>query len=314
MKNFKLFLTTLFIAINCMGLQAQNVKRVVILALDGMSVNGFEQANTPVMDALMSEGALSLTTRVVNPSVTLPNWTSHLTGSGPEQHGVVDNSWKVDSHTLSAVAKDADGYYPSIFKVLKDNVKDVKIGFYYEWGALINSLNPKYMDEVKQIDRTEVSHGQLGDMAYNFIETNQDNPTLLFYINDDVDGKGHGFSWISEEYYKAIETADKNFGVLIEKMKASGLYEDTYFFILSDHGGIKTGHGGVTHDEMIVPWGVKGPGIKEGFKITDANNTVNTATTILNIFDIKQPQTWIGQTLESIYSKRAPKTQYKRQK
>ncbi len=28
------------------------------------------------------------------PSVTLPNWTTHLTGSGPEQHGVLGNGWK----------------------------------------------------------------------------------------------------------------------------------------------------------------------------------------------------------------------------
>ncbi len=303
-----LILATLFLAVNYAA-QARDAKRVVILALDGMSVKGFEQANTPVMDALMAEGALSLTTRVVNPSVTLPNWTSHLTGSGPEQHGVVDNGWRVDSHTLSPSAKDADGYYPSVFQVLKESVSDIKIGFYYEWSPLINAFNPKYMDDVQRIDKTEQSHAQLGELAYNFIETNKDQPTVIFYLNDDVDGKGHSYNWSSEEYFKAIETADKNFGVLIEKLKAAGMYDDTYFFILSDHGGIGTGHGGVTHDEMIVPWGVKGPGIKQGFIITDANNTVNTATTLLNIFDIKQPQSWTGQTVESIYSKRVPKSQ-----
>lgn len=297
-----------------MELQAQNTKRVVILALDGMSVNGYHQASTPVMDALMDEGALSLKTRVVNPSITLPNWTSRLTGSGPEQHGVVDNSWTVDSRALLPLVEDAQGYYPSVFKILRENVNDVKIGFYYEWASLINSLNPKYMDEIKQIDKTETSHSELGAMVYEFIEKNQSNPTVVFYINDDVDGKGHGYGWKSEEYYKAIETADKNFGVLIAKMKEAGLYESTYFFILSDHGGVNTGHGGVTLDEMNVPWGIKGPGIAEGLEITDANNTVNTATTILNIFDIKQPQEWIGQTIECIYSKRVPKTQSKPRK
>ncbi len=304
MKKSKLFLLalSLLFTISCTGgQQNDSMKRVVILALDGMSVDGYQKANTPVMDALMAEGSLSLATRVVNPSVTLPNWTSHLTGSGPEQHGVVDNSWKVDSHTLSPSAQDTEGYYPSVFKVLKENVKDVKIGFYYEWSPLLNAFNPKYMDDVQRIDRTEQSHAQLGDMAYNFIEANKNNPTVVFYLNDDVDGKGHSHSWGSEEYYKSIEAADKNFGVLIQKMKAAGLYEDTYFFVLSDHGGIGTGHGGVTHDEMFVPWGVKGPGIKAGLKINDANNTVNTATAVLNIFGIKQPQSWIGQSLDCIY-------------
>lgn len=71
-------------------------KRVVMIALDGISVPGFTTAHTPNLDNLLAQGALSLTTRVVMPSVTLPNWTSHLTGSGPEQHGVVDNGWQID--------------------------------------------------------------------------------------------------------------------------------------------------------------------------------------------------------------------------
>lgn len=32
---------------------------------------------------------------------------------------------------------------------------------------------------------------------------------------------------------------------------------------LTDHGGIEYGHGGVSTDEMIVPWGITGPGIKK---------------------------------------------------
>ena len=70
-------------------------KRVVLISLDGICVEGFQQAQTPNLDALLAEGALSIQTRVVMPSITLPNWTSHLTGSGPEQHGVVDNGWQI---------------------------------------------------------------------------------------------------------------------------------------------------------------------------------------------------------------------------
>lgn len=71
----------------------------------------------------MAEGILSLNTRNVMPSVTLPNWTSHLTGSGPEQHGVVGNDWVISKHVLPAIETDAKGYYPSVFKVLKDQVR-----------------------------------------------------------------------------------------------------------------------------------------------------------------------------------------------
>lgn len=71
---------------------------------------------------------------------------------------------------------------------------------------------------------------------------------------------------------------------------------------LSDHGGIEFGHGGVTVDEMIVPWGITGPGIKKkGFKIEQPNNTVNTASTILYLLGVKQPLAWTGQVPLSVF-------------
>ena len=79
----------------------KRAKRIVLISLDGICVAGFKQAKTPHLDALLAEGVLSTKTRVVMPSVTLPNWTSHLTGSGPEQHGVTDNAWTVSKHKLS---------------------------------------------------------------------------------------------------------------------------------------------------------------------------------------------------------------------
>ena len=37
---------------------------------------------------------------------------------------------------------------------------------------------------------------------------------------------------------------------------------------------------------MIVPWVVEGPGIRKGFEITEPNNTVNTASTVLSLFGV----------------------------
>lgn len=229
-------------------------KRMVIIALDGISVPGFTTANTPHLDKLLNEGALSLTTRVVMPSVTLPNWTSHLTGSGPEQHGVVDNSWEIDKKHLSAMATDEDGYYPSVFQVLKEKMPTCKTAFYY------NS-----------------------------------------YISVHTDHVGHASRWMSPEYIRSIEEADVEIGKFIDKMKAEGLYEKTHFLFLSDHGGTGYGHGGMSEDEMIVPWGITGPGIRQQFKLEEPNNTVNTAVTILHLFKIKKPLSWTGEVPFSIF-------------
>ncbi|TCD08458.1 hypothetical protein EZ449_11445 [Pedobacter frigidisoli] len=59
--------------------QVQNTPtRILVLGLDGFSSEGFRKAKHLNLDRMIADGALSLTTRPVMPSVTLPNWTSHL--------------------------------------------------------------------------------------------------------------------------------------------------------------------------------------------------------------------------------------------
>lgn len=274
-------------------------KRVIMIALDGISVEGYQKANTPNLDALMAEGAFSLTTRVAMPSVTLPNWTSHLTGSGPEQHGVVNNGWKIDKFVLPAVETDTDGYYPSVFTILKEEMSEIKTAFYYNWINLFYPYNKKYFDEVSYLEKDEYIPNY--QKAINFIVRNQDKPTVVFLYSVHTDHAGHRHKWMSPEYIHSIEEADVQIGKFINEMKEKGLYKGTHFMFLSDHGGINNGHGGVTTNEMIVPWGITGPKIKKGFKIEEPNNTVNTASVILRLFKIKQPLSWTGEVPESIF-------------
>ena len=135
------------------GVGKAKAKRVVLISLDGICVEGFLKARTLNLEALLADGSLSLDTRVVMPSVTLPNWTSHLTGSGPEQHGVVDNSWEISKFKLPAIHTDSDGYYPSVFKILKDAVPQMKTAFYYNWINLFYPYNKKYLDEVSYLEQ-----------------------------------------------------------------------------------------------------------------------------------------------------------------
>ena len=139
------------------------------------------------------------------------------------------------------------------------------------------------------------------EKAFDFIVRNQKSPTLVFLYSVHTDHAGHTHKWMSPEYIQSIEEADIQIGTFIKKMKKEGLYEDTYFMFLSDHGGINYGHGGLTVDEMIVPWGIVGPGIKKGLKLEEPNNTVNTAATILNLFKVKKPLPWTGEVPMSIF-------------
>lgn len=294
----KIILFILLIA-PLMGVNASKAKRVVMIALDGISVEGYLKAKTPNIDALVAEGAISLETRVVMPSVTLPNWTSILTGSGPEQHGVVDNSWQIDKIKLPAIETDSEGYYPSLFKVIKDRIPNAKTAFYYNWINLFYPHNKHYFDEASYLEKDEYVPNY--EKAYKFIVENRKSPTVVFLYSVHTDHAGHGYGWMSDEYIRSIEEADIEIGKFLQKLKEENLYDSTHFLFLSDHGGINKGHGGVTVNEMVVPWGITGPGIKKGMKITEPNNTVNTAAMILHLFKLKIPLCWTGEVIESVF-------------
>ena len=81
----------------------------------------------------------------------------------------------------------------------------------------------------------------------------------------------------------------------------AGIYDDTIFIVTSDHGGIGTGHGGKTMDEMETPFIIAGKGIKKGAVITDSMMQFDTASTLAHIFRIRQPQVWIGRPMMQVF-------------
>ncbi|WP_354831791.1 alkaline phosphatase family protein [Akkermansia muciniphila] len=274
-------------------------KRALMISLDGICVEGFQKAHAPHLRELMSEGAFSLDTRVVMPSITLPNWTSHLTGSGPEQHGVFDNNWTPAKSAYPAVRKDGDGYYPSVFQVLKESNPSCKTAFYYNWKPLSYPFNEKYLDETEFLKNDAYAFNY--EQAFRFMKKHRNAPAAVFLYSVHTDHAGHRHGWMSPEYLQAIEEADQQIGILFQKLKQEGLYRDTHFLFLTDHGGIGKGHGGTSAAEMIVPWGIAGPGIKRNFQISEPNNTTNTAPMLLHLFGGTPRPEWTGKVIESVF-------------
>ncbi len=275
-------------------------QRVVMIGLDGFSAQGFKNTKHPNLDRIFSEGAWSLTTRPVMPSVTLPNWTSHLTGSGPEEHGVSSNSWTLQKYELEPLQKDAQGYYPSIFKILKEQKPDVKTAYYFNWKALINPINTRYIDQVsfEENDGFRDNYAK----ALSFIEQNRKSPTFVFLYSVRIDHAGHSHKWMSPEYVSAIEEADSAIGKFLDDLKAKDLYKDTHFIFATDHGGKENGHGGMSMLEMQVPWAVAGPMVKKRGEMTSFNSNKNTSFVIAKIFGLKKlPECWTGVLPKNIF-------------
>ena len=272
-------------------------KRVIIFTFDGIRVDGLAQAKTPNIDSLIASGSASYATRDVMPSITMPNYTSHMCGAGPEVHGVVNNDWKLENHSLPAIETDEDGYFPSVFKVLQE--AGVKTAYYWNWPPLIYPINQKWLSDKLMAEDEE--YNVLCDRAMEYISANRGDRMFVFLYNLHTDHIGHMHNWMSPEYIQSIEEGDEQVGRVIEFLKNEGLFEDSHLMFITDHGGIGNGHGGTTPEEMTVPWVISGPGIKKGFTIEEPNNTVNTASTVLRLFGLEQPLCWTGEVPESIF-------------
>lgn len=275
-------------------------QRVVVIGLDGFSSEGYKAIRHPHIDELFANGIVSLTTRPVMPSVTLPNWTSHLTGSGPEEHGVTANSWTLLNNSLTALEKDQEGYYPSIFKELKEKTPGVKTAYYYNWAELVNSINKRYIDELSF--QYKDGYDSNYNKAISFIKTFQKSPQLVFLYSVHTDHAGHGYGWMSPQYIIAVEKADSAIGHFIAELKKENLYKDTYFLLITDHGGINKGHGGVSMQEMQIPWAITGPGIRNRGLVDFYNSNKNTSMVLAHIFKIKNtPKCWTGTLPDGLF-------------
>ncbi|BDD02171.1 alkaline phosphatase family protein [Persicobacter psychrovividus] len=280
--------------------QEQSPKHVFIIGIDGLSLYGLKTANTPNLDKLSQEGVLSTSTRAVMPSITMPNWGSHLMGSGPEQHGILGNDWRVDNFKLKGVEADQDGYYPSIFKLVKEQVQGAKTAFFYNWGNLINLVNKKYLDVAEYEDHDGFKENYA--KAFEFAKENKGVPTLIFLYTGSTDNAGHRYTYTSPEYVKAVEAVDQEIGHLIKNLKEANMYDKTDILVITDHGGSGYGHGGTSIEEMEIPWIIRGPGVNVNQKMSVPNDVTNTANVVASIFGINNiPSGWTGKVPEGIF-------------
>ncbi|TVQ06325.1 MAG: hypothetical protein EA359_01260, partial [Balneolaceae bacterium] len=250
---------------------------------------------TPNMDELVRNGALSFRTRGVMPTVSGPNWASHLLGAGPEQHGVTFNGWAPDNIILTPTTTDEQGYFPSVFSVIRQQRPDAITGFFYDWDVLIDIFN---RDNITRVEYSDF-YTETFSKAIPWIIENK--PALTFLYIGNPDEVGHEFKWESPEFVKSLEDVDAIIGDLMDALKEEGMFSDIHFIIASDHGGIDYGHGGVSMDEIKVPWIISGPGIIRNRMIEHSNDVFNTASTIAALLGVEQPWEWIGRPVKGAF-------------
>ncbi|SPE40274.1 exported hypothetical protein [Candidatus Sulfopaludibacter sp. SbA3] len=272
------------------------VPHVIIIGVDGLSVEGVTVARTPRLHDLMARGAWTLEARGVMPTLSSPNWASMITGAGPEQHGITSNGVLLQKMvTLPAVCRDEDGMFPTMFEVLRMQRPSSRIAIFHDWPGfadLVEKHAPNVMQHERGADKT--THA-----AIDYWKENR--PELMFVHLDNVDHTGHEYSWGSREYNKAVADADGYIGQFIDMLKDLDALDSTFVLVTSDHGGKGREHGKNSLQEIQIPWILMGPGVVQG-KVAASVYTFDTAATVAWIFDINAPDCWIGRPIVSAFT------------
>jgi len=268
----------------------------VVIGVDGMSTQGLMEAHTPCMDSLMQSGAYSFRVRSVLPSVSSPNWSAMLCGAGPEVTGVVDNSWQQGVYELPAVTFTDNGYFPGIFRVLRDGKPEAVTASFYNWGGFGNLLEKEVIDEYASCP----SSLETAQKTAEFILDRK--PDFVFIQLDEVDGYGHSSGHMSPAYLKGIEEVDTHVELIVNAVRDAGIAPSTLIMVVSDHGGIFYWHGGNAYEEVTTPIIFSGKGVKKDYLIHQQIYKYDVAADVAFAFGLEAPHVWTGRPTRTAYA------------
>lgn len=138
-----------------------------------------------------------------------------------------------------------------------------------------------------------------------------------FHIPDDqkqLDLKEkHGLSQFQIDYIQSLAYVDKQVGLLIDKLKANGLYDDSILVLLGDHRAFMSNQNDKGFAEFLgkekfdqvsffadgekIPLIVHVPGSDIKGEVTTPASHLDYAPTVLNLLGIQPPRSMLGQNL-----------------
>ena len=232
----------LFLLFPFIALSQQNMKKVLIIGIDGCRADALELANTPVIDNLIQNGIYSPDALNEDITVSGPGWSAILCGVWSDKHLSIDNSFNNTDYFN----------FPPIFKYAEDFDDNLNTVSICNWNPINDNIVQNYADFKLNVS----SDYDVSSEASTYITNN--DPDLIFLHFDDVDHAGHnyGFSPNITEYITSIEAVDDLLDPVMQAIyqRPNYLNEDWIILVTSDHGGVGTSHGGtsIEHENVVV--------------------------------------------------------------
>lgn len=278
-------------------LDPERPRHVVLIGIDGLTKRALGLGNTPVLDVLAGEGAQASAARALAPTMSAPNWASHLMGGGPKQHRIRGNEWRPEHwDNLSLCGWPEGAGWPSIFDVVEAQRPKAGSAVFYDWVGIGRMVRRGDADMRMFLNREDLTAWA----ARRHLRRSA--PLFTFIHFDHVDAAGHSHGFDTWQYHQAVAEADRLVGTLKDTLEEVGLLDETLLMIISDHGGRGRFHGGADPRETAVPWILWGKGVKP-MHLIDGDITVqDTAPTLAHAMGLKVPGCWTGRAATPAFS------------
>lgn len=254
-------------------MQNSTYAHAVIIGIDGMG-NFNKNANTPCMDEIFKDGAVSFYALSMYPTISAQNWGAMLTGMNPEIHCMTNNSIG-QKHNEN---KDM----PSLFSRVREAFPDAFLASCCNW----NPINYGIVEQDIGVEMHTASEDEkLCDIIEEVVSR---KPKLLFIQFDSCDEAGHAYGYGTEKHLKQIETVDALCGRIYTAYKKAGIADDTLFAALADHGGENQSHGAYSDGEKYIGFALAGKTVQKCEMPYIQTKDINAA--VLHAFGISVPE------------------------
>jgi arylsulfatase A-like enzyme len=254
--------------------------KVVILSVDGLRADVFQQADIPNVRGLARRGAYTAREQSVIPPVTLPSHASMLSGVDPSVHKLLWDDYRPEKGYLTV---------PTIFTVAKaSGLRTVMV---------VGKEKFKHLSAPGTVDTFILAAGGDDDVANEAIVQVQAGFDLMFVHFPDVDLAGHAQGWLSPAYMAKVGVADQAIGRLL-----AVLPPETTVIFTSDHGGRGNTHGYDIPEDMTVPWVIAGPRVRPGCELTSRVKQTDTAATALYVLGLSLPGIATGEVVKESFA------------
>lgn len=256
--------------------------KVIVIVIDGMRKERFEEAETPFLDRLKKDGTEFTRMETVYPARTVVCFSSMFTGTYPFEHGITSNMvWKLGIKTESI--------FDSLRKVGK---KGRLLGI----AHLVDAMGDD-VDTVTAVMHNDEADSNIMKRAKEIMA--KEDPDLFAVQLIGTDQTGHSRGVLYDEYLEKIAEADKLIEDFVSWLKEKGKMDNTTLVICADHGqadGIG-GHGHLDEGERYVPFFMHGKQVEAGKRVEDLHSLVSLAPTISYLLGAPYPDRSRGPVL-----------------